>query len=130
MLLAALGGCCGGGSSSKSGGATSPGDNGVTLNQLFAIAIEADGKLLVADEELAAVLRVSANPGLAVVSWCTERTDFEAPCTGEVIGDGLPLFGVRGIEVEADGSIVVTLFRGQAVVQIDPDTGDRKIILG
>ncbi|MBI3328177.1 MAG: hypothetical protein HYZ81_15925 [Nitrospinae bacterium] len=83
-----------------------------------AIAIEANGTLVVVDCVFRAVVRVDPRQGSATL------------VSGGGIGRG-PLFrSPQGIAVEADGSLVVVDARSDtpAVVRVNPRTGDRTIL--
>jgi streptogramin lyase len=92
----------------------------VALANPAAIAVEADGSLVVVDQAFGAVVRVSPSTGdLTLVS-------------GLGSGTGPPLVFPGGIAVEADGSLVVVdrdIFPDSgAVVRVNPVTGDRALI--
>jgi len=84
------------------------------------IAVEADGQLVVADRMLKAVLRVDpANGNRSILS------DADTGSGPDLGGrDGRP----NGIAVEADGTLVVTVAGFEAVLRIDPLTGDRTVL--
>ncbi|MBI3329121.1 MAG: hypothetical protein HYZ81_20755 [Nitrospinae bacterium] len=94
----------------------------VGLIEPLAIAVEADGKLVVVDGVFG-VVRVDPINGVSHT------------VSGTGIGRG-PLFkSPRAIAVEADGQLVVvggscffSLCSGQQVVRVDPRTGDRTIL--
>ena len=82
----------------------------------FAIAVEADGSLVVIDQDLEAVVRVNPSSG--------DRTIVSDASTGSGTGFNAP----TGIAVEANGSLVVVDNGLEAVVRVDPVSGDRTIV--
>jgi hypothetical protein len=85
-----------------------------------AIAVEADGSLVVVDGP--AVVRVNPVTGDRTA---VSRFDRE---TNMNIGNGPLLVSLEDIAVEADGSLIVVDTALAAVVRVDPLTGDRTII--
>ena len=95
------------------------------------IAVEADGSLVVVDSNLRAVVRVDLttdNMGNRTI--ISKRIDTDDEIDMNMVGSG-PAFGLpSGIAVEADGSLVVVDSGLDAVVRVDPTTGERMIISG
>ena len=90
--------------------------SGPDLSSPGGIAIEADGNLVVIDNNLVAVFRVDPISG--------DRTILSDASTGSGPVFGSPI----GIAIEADGSLVVTDFDLDAVFRVDPVSGDRTIL--
>src|SRR5262249_51885670 len=89
------------------------------------IDVEASGTLVVVDHALRAVVRVDPRSGdRSLLSGCTNPD-----CT-ETIGSGLNFDLPRSLAVEHDGHLVVPDNRLNAVVRVDPTTGDRSLVSG
>lgn len=84
------------------------------------IAVEADGQLVVADRVLEAVVRVDPVSG--------NRTIVSDASTGSGPGLGGRMGRPNGIAVESDGSLVVTVAGLEAVVRVNPVSGNRTIV--
>ena len=104
------------------------------------IAVEASGELVVVDSVLQAVVRVHPVTGdRTIVSGCTRTgrdpsrgfllvLEFFPGCAGNVIGRGQPFAFPVAIAVEANGQLLVADHLLQAVVRVDPITGDRTLL--
>jgi len=101
-----------------------------TLTSFKRNAVEADGSIVGTDFFMGVVRVNPVNGDRTIVSGCTqvEGVSGNFNCIGEVIGSGPILRGNYAIVVEADGSIVITDLPFQAVVRVDPLSGDRMII--
>lgn len=86
--------------------------NGNSFGSPWGIASEADGTLVVTDDE--SVIRIDPFTG--------DRSTLSGPR----VGSGPELNSSEGIAVEADGSLVVNL--RSRISRIDPVTGDRTIV--
>jgi streptogramin lyase len=90
------------------------------------IAIEATGALVVVDPALQAVLRVDPHTGERTpVSGCL-GTVRDGRCVGEIAGRGLAFDFPQSVVVEAAGTLAVVDSGLNAVVRVDPVTGDRE----
>ena len=90
------------------------------------IAVEADGSLVVVDSGLDAVVRVDPTTGdRTIISMIIIDPD-DPDDMGRGSGPGFDV--PRGIAVKDDGSLVVIDEGLDAVVGVDPETGDRTII--
>jgi len=97
---------------------------GPPINQANDIAIEADGSLIVAQND--GIIRINPDTrDRTLISGCSVLV-FGSECTGDVVGSGPELRFPGTIAVERDGSLVVT--DGSALVRIDPASGDRSIV--
>ena len=102
--------------------------SGPALQGPIGIAVEANGALVITDVGLPrlpapAVRRVDPRSGdRTLVSGCRDRDCIP------VVGGGLPLLVPGGIAVEADGSLIVTDVGLNAVLRVDPRSGDRTIV--
>ena len=100
--------------------------NGPSLGVLQGMEVEADGHLVIADSRLEAVLRINPTTGdRTILSGCTRAMG--RVCT-TLMGIGPPFESPVGIAIETDGSIIVTDISQDAVVRLDPATGDRRIV--
>jgi streptogramin lyase len=99
-------------------GCADPMGSGPVFRSPQALAVEADGRLVVVDDGRAAVVRVDPATG--------DRTVVSDASTGS----GLPFAFPIGIAVEATGALVVTDFGFRTVVQVDPATGNRTLVSG
>ena len=90
----------------------------VGLIDPVAIAIGANGRLVVVDRALNAVVRVHPVRGSASI------------VSSDAIGGGPPFFSPFGIAVEANGRLVVIDTVLNAVVRVDPVSGNRTIVSG
>ncbi|MDH3599794.1 MAG: NHL repeat-containing protein, partial [Candidatus Tectomicrobia bacterium] len=106
--------------------------NGVTgtgapFENPSAVAVEADGALIVIADN--SVMRIHPRTGnRELVSGCSAY-DGET-CLGEPRGSGPPFVMLRDIDVEATGQLVVADGEQQAVIRVDPATGNRSIVSG
>jgi sugar lactone lactonase YvrE len=92
------------------------------------IAIEATGALVVVDPVLQAVLRVDPHTGeRTLVSGCL-GTVRDGHCVGEILGRGLAFDFPQSVVVEATGTLAVVDSGLDAVVRVDPVTGDRESV--
>ncbi|MBI3327338.1 MAG: hypothetical protein HYZ81_11635 [Nitrospinae bacterium] len=82
------------------------------------VAIEADGRLVVVDALLRALVRVDPVSGAAILLSWDDR------------GGGSPFRGPRAVAVEADGQLVVLDNLLKVIVRVDPRTGDRTLLSG
>jgi streptogramin lyase len=99
--------------------------SGPSLGSPVGIAVEASGALVVVDNALSAVVRVDPRNGSrTLVSGCKN-----SDCT-DTIGSGLPFLSLRALAVARDGHLVVVDDRLNAVVRVDPVTGNRSLISG
>jgi len=87
---------------------------GPPFNNPFAITLEANGNMVVADVGLHAIIRVDATTG--------DRTILSDATHGNGPNFGSP----SGVAVEADGNILAS--DANRVIRVDPVTGDRTII--
>ncbi len=97
-------------------------DSGATLVLPFAVAVEGDGSLVVADATLGAVVRIDPVSGARrIVSGGPDN-----------LGSGPPFLGrLFDIAVASDGALLVTSAAPQAaVIRIDPVSGARTIVSG
>jgi hypothetical protein len=100
---------------------------GPAMGRVYGIAVEASGQILVADTR--ALLRIDpASGNRSVLSGCAN------PACTTVVGPG-PSFGEPvGVEIEEDGSILVTDSADDAVFtavfRVDPATGARSLLSG
>ena len=97
------------------------------------IAMEADGHLVVVDEDLEMVMRINSVTGdRTVVSGCTDmdfsRGGAHANCIGELVGSGPSLVSPKGVAVEVDGHLAVIDDGLNAVIRINPITGNRTLL--
>ena len=95
------------------------------------IAVEAAGSFVVTDfnGDKAAVLRVDPNTGQrTIVSQCSDVDPSTGECGDTTFGGGPPFVFPRGIAVEAAGSFVVVAAHAEAVLRVDPNTGQRTIV--
>jgi streptogramin lyase len=90
-----------------------------------ALAIEPDGTLVLVDVFLNAVVRILANGNRIIASGCVDITD----CT-DIVGAGPPFLFPWSIAAQADGSLIVADILREAILHVDPDTGDRILISG
>jgi sugar lactone lactonase YvrE len=97
----------------------------VTIAEPIALAVEADGSLVVVDGVLDAVVRVHpTNP--------TPTTGHHTLVSGLGRGTGAFVGFPAGIAVAPDGGLMVTYdgVEAGAVVRVDPITGDRTVLSG
>jgi streptogramin lyase len=97
----------------------------------LAIAIGAGGEIWVADAQRHAVLRVDPHTGeRKTVSGCLEvdEIDPRGECVGGSIGHDPPIDFPRAMSVEATGTLMVVDGEIDAVVRVDPSTGEREIV--
>jgi streptogramin lyase len=92
--------------------------SGPLLRNPRAMAVDAKGRLLVADEDLAAVFRIHPGSG-----------DREI-VSDENRGQGEPFELPRAIAIGLDQQIYVADFLLSAVFHVDPDSGDRTVVSG
>jgi sugar lactone lactonase YvrE len=83
------------------------------------VAVEADGRLVVVDDRLGAVVRVDHVTG--------DRTTVARPAR---TGTGLLLLDPINIAVERDGHLIVLDSFFSRVARVDPLTGDRTVVSG
>ena len=96
--------------------------------KVLAIAVEATGALVVVDAELGAVVRVDPQTGdRKIVPGCP-AIDAQRNCLGTLIGQGPPFLIPLAIAIGADGDLWVGDAQRQAVMRVDPQTGDRAIV--
>jgi streptogramin lyase len=96
----------------------------------FDIAVEANGRLLVVDAALQALIRVNpANGERTPVSGVLDL-DLNPNTADALIGGGPPFVFPRGVSIDADGTFVVADAGALAIVRVDPVTGDRVPISG
>ncbi len=90
------------------------------------IAIEPLGTFVVVDRNLDAVVRVDSRTGnRTVISGCSQTPD---PCPVPLIGSGPAFLELAGVATESRGTLVVTDFEAQAVLRVDPRTGNRTVL--
>ena len=90
--------------------------SGVDFLEPYAIAVEADGTLVVTDCGLRAVVRVNpVNGNRTIVSDATT-------------GSGTGFISPFGIALEADGSLVIADYALEAVMRVNPNNGNRTIV--
>jgi streptogramin lyase len=102
---------------------------GPALRSPQGIAVEASGRLVVVNygRTIAAVLRVDPATGdRTVVSGCPVRRPVCPP--GREGGSGPRLDAPLDIVVEPTGRLVVVDVKLDAVLRVDPDTGDRTVV--
>ena len=92
----------------------------------FGIAVEENGSLVVVDTSLKAVVRVHPTTGDREI--ISKRIDTVTKIDMNMVGSGPAFQSPSGIAVEPDGSLVVVDSGLDAVVRVDPETGDRTII--
>jgi sugar lactone lactonase YvrE len=93
----------------------------------LAMVVEAAGALIIVDRRLKAVVRVDPHTGdRAIVSGCAD-IDAEGRCVGGIIGCGPPFDFPVALAVEAVGSLVIVDTELDAVVRVNPQTGNRAI---
>jgi sugar lactone lactonase YvrE len=103
---------------------------GQAFHSPWRIAIEATGALVVVDLGLKAVVRVDPHTGMrTLVSGCP-AIDALGNCQGPIIGKGRTFVVPAGIAIEATGALVVVDPVLQAVLRVDPHTGDRRLVSG
>ena len=103
--------------------------NGHQLAFAHGVVVDARGDILVVDEGRWLIWRIDAISGdREILSGCV---DFQAnlDCV-ETVGSGPWLPGAWGIALEQDGQILVVDSSIDAVVRIDPTTGDRTVVSG
>jgi streptogramin lyase len=94
-------------------------------------AIEADGRLVVVDADLQAIVRIDPATGnREIVSGCPAIDVITLACTSPLIGSGPALFFPLGIAVETDGQLVTVDAALGAALRIDPVTGNRRTVSG
>jgi sugar lactone lactonase YvrE len=95
-----------------------------------AAAVEAAGSLIVTDAGLGAVVRADPRTGdRTLVSGCP-AIDAQRNCQGTLLGQGPPFRTPSAIAMAADGHLWVGDTLRQAVLQVDPSTGDRTLVSG
>ncbi|GAG49200.1 unnamed protein product, partial [marine sediment metagenome] len=100
--------------------------NSVGSGPMFSVnrglAVEASGDILVTDLSFNFLVRVDPLTGnRTVVSGCAGN-----PCSS-IVGGGLTFRDPEGIEVEADGQILVADLSRETLFRVDPISGDRAI---
>jgi streptogramin lyase len=98
-----------------------------------ALAIEADGTLVVVDRSLKAILRVDPGTGdRAFISGCTAFNAQTRQCIGDIIGGGTYFEDPMAIVVESDGALMVVDGESNVarVIRVNPLTGDRMPVSG
>lgn len=105
-------------------GASVPGQT--DFAQPWAIRVAPNGALLVADRSVGAIFSVNPVSGdRAIISGCTQDT-----MCGPTVGGGpiWGLWGEGGLALEASGSLIVGADDPDALVRVDPATGDRTAV--
>lgn len=103
--------------------------SGLAFKSLEGIAVATNGSFVVTD--LTTVVRVNPDTGdRTVVSGCSNFALGTIRCTGDMIGTGPSLRSPRGIVLESDGHLVVIDRSLEAVVRVDPNTGNRTVLTG
>ena len=101
-----------------SGDITGPIGTGPAFEGPRGLAVADDGRIVVADADVAAIFSIDPNSG--------DRTII----SGSGIGSGPDFLTVQEIAIEPTGNILVTDNFTEQVFSVDPATGDRTIVSG
>ncbi|ETX08284.1 MAG: hypothetical protein ETSY2_06290 [Candidatus Entotheonella gemina] len=102
--------------------------SGLNLRLPDEIVVDEVGDLIALDPSYPAIFRVNRVTGdRTIISGC-EQTPLGCPETP--IGNGPELRTPRGLVIEASGHFVVLSQVSNAVLRVDPETGDRTVISG
>lgn len=75
------------------------------------------------------IVRVALDTGeRTIISGCGEITRRSCQCLGDLIGSGLAFEALGGITIEANGNLVVVDRSLEALLRVDPVTGNRSLV--
>jgi streptogramin lyase len=98
---------------------------GPDFSNIFMLALESNGDVVVTDRSGPMLFRVARDSGdRAIFSGC-----LDAACSS-VAGVGPVFLNTDGIAVESSGSILVGDYNLRSIFRVDPVTGDRTVISG
>jgi len=95
---------------------------GPTMSFPGDMVLEADGNIVITEGSNDQVLRVDPVTG--------NRTIVSSSLVGTPVGTGIDFANLGGITLTADGTILVVDEGAQAVISVDPSTGDRVEVSG